>query len=110
MEEKNINVETYPEEKNGEKSLNEEEVEKKFEHLDLEFLSDVNLRVSVEVGKAEKYFYDVLKLKEGDIIKLDKNIEDYIDIYVNGYHFAIGEMVVVNDKYAVRVVDIVWRI
>ncbi len=106
MEEQTINVEAYPEEENGEKKLDQEEVAKKFEGLDFEFLSDVNLRVHVEVGKAEKLFYDILKLKEGDIIKLDKNIEDYIDIYVNGHHFAIGEMVVVNDKYAVRVVDL----
>jgi len=106
MEDQNIQVEAYPEEENGEKKLNQEEVEKNFEHLDLEFLSDVNLRVHVEVGKVEKLFFDVLKLKEGDVIKLDKNVEDYIDIYVNGQHFAIGEMVVVNEKYAVRVVDL----
>lgn len=106
MENQSINVETYPEEENGEKKLNQKEVEKRFEHLDLELLSDVNLRVSVEAGKVEKLFYDILKLKEGDVIKLDKNIEDYIDIYVNGHHFAIGEMVVVNEKYAIRIVDL----
>lgn len=106
MENQSINVETYPEEENGEKKLNQKEVEKRFENLDLELLSDVNLRVSVEAGKVEKLFYDILKLKEGDVIKLDKNIEDYIDIYVNGHRFAIGEMVVVNEKYAIRIVDL----
>ncbi len=76
------------------------------EELDLQFLRDINLRLTGEVGRTKKNFIDILRLKEGDIIKLDKNIEDYIEIYLRGQLFAIGELVVVNEKYAVRVVDL----
>ncbi|WP_293446461.1 FliM/FliN family flagellar motor switch protein [Persephonella sp.] len=76
------------------------------EELDLQFLHDINLRLTGEVGRTKKNFIDILKLKEGDIIKLDKNTEDYIEIYLRGQLFAIGELVVVNEKYAVRVVDL----
>jgi len=86
---------------------NSEETEN-FENVDLDFFSDITLQLKVEIGRTKKLFVDVLKLKEGDIITLDKNIEDYLDIYLNGTLFAIGEMVVVNEKYSVRLVDLVW--
>jgi len=76
------------------------------EELDLQFLHDINLKLTGEVGRTRKNFIDILRLKEGDIIKLDKNLEDYIEIYLRGQLFAIGELVVVNEKYAVRVVDL----
>ncbi len=76
------------------------------EELDLQFLHDINLKLTGEVGRTKRNFIDILRLKEGDIIKLDKNLEDYIEIYLRGQLFAIGELVVVNEKYAVRVVDL----
>lgn len=99
------NIEKFekPEEKIEENTSKKEA----FESLDLDFFSDISMHISVEVGKIQKIFAEVLKLKEGDIIKLDKNVEDYMDIYLNGLPFAIGEMVVINDKYGVRVIDLV---
>ncbi len=72
----------------------------------LEFLSDVKLKVSVNVGKVHKLLIEILSLKEGDILELDKNIEEYIDIRLNNKSFAIGEIVVANEKYGVRIVDL----
>jgi flagellar motor switch protein FliN/FliY len=91
---------------NTENEKNTEEKTQEF-NIDLEFLYDVPLHLNVEVGRAKKLFKDIIKLKEGDIIKLDKNIEDYLDIYLNHKLFAIGELVIVNDKYSVRLVDLV---
>ncbi|WP_457639053.1 FliM/FliN family flagellar motor switch protein [Persephonella sp.] len=76
------------------------------EELDISFLHDINLKITGEVGRTTKNFIDILRLKEGDIIKLDKHIEDYIEIYLRGQLFAIGELVVVNEKYAIRIVDL----
>ncbi len=73
----------------------------------LDFLKDVNLKVSISVGRVEKLLVDVLALKEGDIIELDKSIEEYVTIFLNGKPFAIGEIVIANEKYGVRVVDLV---
>ena len=91
--------------------LNDIEQEKQeeldeIEKRDLSFLLDVKLRINVSVGKTEKLFKDVLKLKEGDLISLDKNIEEYLDVYLNGKQFAVGEMIIVNDKYSVRIIDL----
>jgi len=72
----------------------------------LEFLKDIRLKVSVSVGKVEKMLIEILSLKEGDILQLDKSIEDYIDIKINDKKFAIGEIVVANEKYGVRIVDL----
>ncbi len=68
--------------------------------------ADIKLKIHVEVGRTTKYFFDILKMKEGDVIKLDKSLEDYIDLYINGKRFAIGELIVVNDKYGIRIVDL----
>ncbi|WP_457626370.1 FliM/FliN family flagellar motor switch protein [Persephonella sp.] len=76
------------------------------EELDISFLYDITLKLTGEVGRTTKNFIDILRLKEGDIIKLDKHIEDYLEIYLRGQLFAIGELVVVNEKYAIRVVDL----
>lgn len=91
---------------NDEEEENNKEIES-FENLDLDFFADITLQLKAEVGRTQKLFVEILKLKEGDIITLDKNTEDYLDIYLNGSLFAIGEMVVVNEKYSVRLVDIV---
>ncbi len=73
---------------------------------ELSSFSDVKLKIHVEVGRTQKHFLDVLNMKEGDIIKLDKSLEDYIDLYINDTIFAIGELVVVNEKYGIRIVDL----
>lgn len=72
----------------------------------LSFLNDVELKVNVSVGKTKKTLLDILSLKEGDVIKLDTNIDGYIYFYLNYHLFALAEMVIVNDKYGVRIVDL----
>ncbi len=74
--------------------------------VDISSFSDIKLRIHVEVGRTRKNFAELLKIKEGDIIKLDKSLEEYIDLYINDKLFAIGELVVVNDKYGIRIVDL----
>ncbi len=88
-------------EKKEGKKINMEEAKER-----LNSFADIKLRIHVEVGRKRKYFHEILHLREGDIIKLDKNLEDYIDLYINDNLFAIGELVVVNDKYGIRIVDL----
>ncbi|WP_457642086.1 FliM/FliN family flagellar motor switch protein [Persephonella sp.] len=76
------------------------------EELDISFLEDVTIKVTGEVGRTKKLFIDILSLKEGDIIKLDKHVEDYVELYVKDQLFAIGELIVANKKYGIRVVDL----
>jgi len=83
-----------------------EQLNSTIDELDISFLYDINLKITGEIGRTKRNFIDILRMKEGDIIKLDKNIEEYIEIYLRGQLFAIGELVVVNEKYAVRIVDL----
>ncbi len=72
----------------------------------LSFLDDVHVKLSISIGSIEKLLVEILALKEGDIIELDKKIDEYIDIKLNDKKFAIGEIVIANEKYGVRVVDL----
>ena len=74
---------------------------------EFERLKDVRLRVSFVLGSKRMSLSKVLKLKEGDIIELDKKLEDYLDVYLNGQKFGIGELIIVNDKFSLRLVDLV---
>lgn len=73
---------------------------------ELSFLKDVNVKLSISVGTIEKMLIEILALKEGDIIELDKKIDEYVDIRLNDKKFAIGEIVIANEKYGVRIVDL----
>ncbi|WP_456398153.1 FliM/FliN family flagellar motor switch protein [Desulfurobacterium sp.] len=74
--------------------------------LEIKDLNDITLNLSVEVGKTVKPFGYLLKLKEGDIIPLDKTIEEFLSIKINGQRFGVGELIVVNDKFGVKVIDL----
>lgn len=72
----------------------------------LSFLGDVQLKLSVSVGKTSKFFQEILGLEEGDVIELEKNKEEYVDIFLGDQPFALGEIVVVNEKFSVRIIDL----
>lgn len=73
----------------------------------LDFLLDVTLQVSVEVGKTRMSIQDLLQLAQGSVIELSKLAGEPLDIYINEKHIARGEAVIVNEKFGVRVTDIV---
>lgn len=73
----------------------------------LDLLSDVDLNVSIELGRAEMTVEDVLRLGEGSVVELDKLAGDPVDIYVNSRLIARGEVLVLNDNFCIRVNEIV---
>lgn len=73
---------------------------------DLSFLNDIKLKINVSVGSTKKMLLDIISLKEGDILKLDTSIDGYINVLVNNQPFALGEIIVANDKYGVRIIDL----
>ena len=77
------------------------------EHRRLDLLMDVPLDVSVELGRARLTIQDLLGLGPGSVIELDKIAGEPLDILVNDRLVARGEAVVVNDKFGVRITDIV---
>ncbi len=74
---------------------------------EIEFLLDVPLQVSVEVGRTRMLIKDFLKMKEGGVIELDKMADEPLDLYVNSRLIARGEAVVVNEKFGLRLIDVV---
>jgi flagellar motor switch protein FliN/FliY len=75
----------------------------------MELLMDVPLEVSVELGRTRMSIQSLLGLGPGSVIELDKVAGEPLDILVNGRLIARGEAVVVNDKFGVRLTDIVSR-
>ena len=73
----------------------------------LELLLDVPLEVSVELGRARLSIQDLLNLSAGSVVELDKIAGEPLDILINDRLIARGEAVVVNDKFGVRLTDIV---
>ncbi len=72
-----------------------------------ELLLDVQMVLTVELGRTTEYVKDVLKLGEGSIIELDKLAGEPVDILINGKLIAKGEVVVIDENFGVRVTDIV---
>lgn len=74
---------------------------------EIKFLEDIEVEIRVEIASIVKTFEFLLHMKEGDIIPLEKNIEDFLTVYIKNVPFAIGEMTNINDKYGVRIVDLI---
>jgi len=76
----------------------------------LDLLLDVNLQVSVELGRAGLKFREVLNLATGSVVELDRQTSEPVDILVNGSLLATGEDVVVDDHFAVRITKLLNRV
>jgi flagellar motor switch protein FliN/FliY len=72
----------------------------------LELLKDVDLNLRIELGRTHMYLEDVLKLKRGSVVTLDKLAGDPVDVFVNGRLVARGEVLVLNDNFCVRVTEL----
>ena len=73
----------------------------------MEFLLDISLDVTVELGRTKMLINDMLKLGQGSVIELSKLAGESLDILANQKPIARGEVVVVNDKYGVRLTEVI---
>ena len=80
---------------------------KKHNPRTLDFLMDVSLQVSVEVGRARMTINDLLQMGAGSVVELEKLAGEPLDIFINGKPVARGEAVIVNEKFGVRLTDII---
>jgi flagellar motor switch protein FliN/FliY len=74
--------------------------------INLDFILDIPLLVTVELGRARMPIQDLLKIGEGSVMELNKLVGEPLDVLVNGKAVARGEVVVVNAKFALRLTDI----
>lgn len=77
------------------------------EKATLDLIRDVELDLKIELGRTHMYLEDVLKLRKGSVVPLDKLAGDPVDIYVNGRLIARGEVLVLNDNFCVRVAELI---
>jgi flagellar motor switch protein FliN/FliY len=85
----------------------EASIQQSGEKSNLDFLFDVPLKISVEVGRALLVVKDLLKMQEGYVIELDKAAGEPLDLYVNSRLIARGEAVLVNDRFGIRLTEVV---
>lgn len=78
-----------------------------FDERSIDLLLDIPLEVSVEVGRSRILVRDLLQLQEGSLVELDKLAGEPLDLYVNSRLIARGEAVVVNEKFGLRLTDVV---
>jgi flagellar motor switch protein FliN len=74
---------------------------------ELDFVLDIPLEISVEIGRTRMLIGDMLKLGQGSVIELNKLSGEPVDIFVNSRLIARGEVLVSGDKFGVRVIDII---
>ncbi len=77
------------------------------DNRNIEFLLDIPLNVSVEVGRSKILIKDLMQMREGYVIELDKLAGEPLDLYINSRLIARGEAVLVNDKFGLRLIDVV---
>ncbi len=75
--------------------------------VNMEFLLDISLDLTVELGRTKMLINDMLKLGQGSVIELSKLAGESLDILANQKPIARGEVVVVNDKYGVRLTEVI---
>ncbi|MFN3485318.1 MAG: flagellar motor switch protein FliN, partial [Planctomycetota bacterium] len=72
----------------------------------LDLLNDVSVQVRIELGSARMTVQDILKLGPGSVVGLESSISDPIQVYVNDRLVARGEVLVLNDNFAVRITEV----
>ena len=79
------------------------------QEMNLQLILDVAVTLALEVGRAKMSVRDLLQLAPGAVVELDRLAGEPLDVLVNGVRIARGEVVVVNEKFGIRITDIVSR-
>jgi len=74
---------------------------------DMELIADIPVQLSVELGRTRMTIKQILQLGRGSVIELDSQAGQPMDIYINGHLIAQGEVVVVDERYGIRLTDII---
>ncbi|HXC59138.1 MAG TPA: flagellar motor switch protein FliN [Steroidobacteraceae bacterium] len=73
----------------------------------IDVILDVPVTLSLEVGRTRLPIRSLLQLNQGSVVELERNAGEPLDVFVNGTLVAHGEVVVVNDKFGIRLIDVV---
>ena len=76
----------------------------------LDTILDIPVTISMEVGRSDISIRNLLQLNQGSVVELDRVAGEALDVLVNGTLIAHGEVVVVNDKFGIRLTDVISQI
>jgi len=76
----------------------------------LDVILDIPVTISMEVGRSNISIRNLLKLNQGSVVELDRVAGEALDVLVNGTLIAHGEVVVVNDKFGIRLTDVISQV
>ena len=99
--------ETAVEEQEGDTNQEEGRKADEVKEANLDLILDIPLSVTVELGRSKMLINDLLQLGQGSVVELTKLVGDPLEVLVNDKLVARGEVVVVNEKFGVRLTDIV---
>ncbi|CNE64496.1 flagellar motor switch protein FliN [Yersinia mollaretii] len=74
---------------------------------DLDLILDIPVKMTVELGRTKMTIKELLRLSQGSVVSLEGLAGEPLDILINGYLIAQGEVVVVSDKFGIRITDII---
>lgn len=77
------------------------------DEINLDVILDVPVTLSIEIGRTQVDIKHLLQLKHGSVVELDRFAGEPLDVLVNGTLIARGEVIVVNDKFGIRLTDVV---
>lgn len=80
------------------------------DQVNLDLVMDIDLNVVVEIGRIKKLVKEIVALRQGSIVELDKQASEPVDIVVNGKLIARGDVVVIDDNFGVRITEIVGSV
>lgn len=75
--------------------------------VNLDLIQDVPVTLAMEVGRTEISIRNLLQLNQGSVVELDRTAGEPLDVFVNGTLVAHGEVVVVNEKFGIRLTDVI---
>lgn len=77
------------------------------DELNLDVILDVPVSLSMEIGRTQINIRNLLQLNQGSVVELDRFAGEPLDVLVNGTLIAHGEVVVINDKFGIRITDVI---
>jgi flagellar motor switch protein FliN/FliY len=77
------------------------------EDANLDVILDIPVTISMEIGRAQVSIRNLLQLNQGSVVELDRLAGEPLDVLVNGTLIAHGEVVVVNEKFGIRLTDVI---
>lgn len=87
--------------------LTDDSVRVSDDNMDMDMILDIPVTISMEIGRTQISIRNLLKLNQGSVIELDRLAGEPLDVLVNGTLIAHGEVVVVNEKFGIRLTDVI---